>query len=387
MGEPGFNRQLRLAERRRSTQGDATALPPAVVLDDVDGDVLEVSPNRVSGSPVVPSPQRFSIPRTPVSARSHAERPLPDSGPTSLPHTPSSTTKATSVEVLFCGTMRTADSGWFDDGEAWFPAELLGVHHAPASGDTHPAFEPDAEKTVGQGEEQVWVQVAVPVLREQPIIWVKIQAVRPVRTGGVLPTRDDEPVEVSEALDGRFVWYRGAARGRVASASSATLTTRVQLYGRPRGGQKADSRPVADGGIRGAAEESVLNPASGPTIVVDSTTSCLRCPMQGALTVEEAVEMVPLRLLALPALQARHLAPLARALLVRALLLPLACLSSVSLVEMHRCGGQRKAHMPCRILRPVRRPGPSLETKVLVTMPSRRQGHRCSMAARIRWTS
>ena len=73
----GFNRELRLAERRRSSSGDGSARTPppaitaisAVVLDDVDGDVLDASPNRVPGSPAQPSPQRLSIPRTPVSAR------------------------------------------------------------------------------------------------------------------------------------------------------------------------------------------------------------------------------------------------------------------------------------------------------------------------------
>jgi len=217
----GFNRELRLAERRRSSSGDGSARTPppaitaisAVVLDDVDGDVLDASPNRVPGSPAQPSPQRLSIPRTPVSARSLLDRSAladSDSGPASVPGTPVRTTAATSVEVLMEGTMRTAGSEWFHAGQAWFPAELLNVHRAPAADmGPHPAFEDEEQEGAAEEQEEVWVQLRVPVMREQPVLWVRIEAVRRVSQGGVLPSEVAQDVEVSQLLDGRWVWYRG----------------------------------------------------------------------------------------------------------------------------------------------------------------------------------
>ena len=186
----GFNRQLRLAERRRSSMGDGKSKTPpaisAVVLDDVDGDVLDASPNRLPGSPLLPSPQRLSIPRTPVSARSLLERSLVADGPPSVPPTPTST-KATSVEVLLRGTMRTTASEWFDHGEAWFPAEVVNLYRPPSSTQPwHPAFENEAEREEQAHEPQVWVQVRVPALLEQALIWVKIEVVRPVKPAGLV---------------------------------------------------------------------------------------------------------------------------------------------------------------------------------------------------------
>lgn len=163
--------------------------------------MLDASPNRVPGSPALPSPQRLSIPRTPVSGR------VNDSGPPSVPSTPVKTTAATSVEVLLEGTMRTAGSDWFHGGQAWFPAELLNVHcaHAPDTS-SHPAFEDEMQEPAG---EEVWVQVRVPVMREQPVLWVRIEAVRRVNEDGVMPSELGQEVEVSQFCNGRAVWYRG----------------------------------------------------------------------------------------------------------------------------------------------------------------------------------
>ena len=172
--------------------------------------MLDASPNRVPGSPALPSPQRLSIPRTPVSGRSAMDRTAlldPDSGPPSVPSTPVKTTAATSVEVLLEGTMRTAGSDWFHGGQAWFPAELLNVHCAPAPDtSSHPAFEDEMQEPAG---EDVWVQVRVPVMREQPVLWVRMEAVRRVHEDGVMPSELGQEVEVSQLCNGRAVWYRG----------------------------------------------------------------------------------------------------------------------------------------------------------------------------------
>lgn len=207
----GFNRKLRLAENRRSTATEKSKTPPAisaVVLDDVDGDVLDSSPNRVPGSPVLPSPQRISIPRTPVSGRSLLEkRSLLDAV---TPHTPACSTNLTSVEVLLRGTMRTAASPWFRDGEAWFPAELLNLYRAPAPSADHQHFECEIQEEEVSEQGQVWVQVRVPALLEQAIIWVKIESVRRVKNGcNVQPSQVGQDVEVSQMEDGRCIWYRG----------------------------------------------------------------------------------------------------------------------------------------------------------------------------------
>lgn len=300
----GFNRELRLAERRRS-QGEGAAAkartPPAisaVVLDNVDGDVLDGSPNRVPGSPIVPSPQRLSIPRTPVSGRSLLERSLLDSGPPSMPPTPSSTTTATSVEVLFRGTMRTAGSGWFCGGEAWFPAELLDIYRDPAAARStaaHPAFENEEEDSTGPEDVQVWVRVHVPAVLEQPVFWVKIQAVRRVKSGGMLPTIVGEEVEVAEILDGCCIWYRGrlltAPRAGAGGASAGAPA--VQLYGSCRG-MAVDAVPGSCG-TNVVQREGDARQVRGPVLKIPTaadTTRRLRRLVQCSLTADDALDMV-----------------------------------------------------------------------------------------------
>ena len=293
----GFNRELRLAERRRSQgEGGLSAkakTPPAisaVVLDDVDGDVLDGSPNRLPGSPIVPSPQRLSIPRTPVSGRSLLERSQLDS----VPPTPSSTTTATSVEVLFRGAMRTACSGWFLGGEAWFPAELLDIYRDPdaAHAGAHPAFESEVGAT-GPEDAQTWVQVRVPAVLEQPVFWAKIQAVRRVKSGGIQPTTAGEEVEVAQILDGCCIWYRGrlltASR---AGAGADSVAPMVQLYGFCKGvtHETAQQSPG-----KGVSEQGESRQVSGPILKIATAaeaTRRLRRPLQCQLNADDALDMV-----------------------------------------------------------------------------------------------
>lgn len=299
----GFNRELRLAERRRSQGEDSSSTnkaktPPAisaVVLDDVDGDVLDGSPHRVPGSPIIPSPQRLSIPRTPVSGRSLLERSLLDSGPPSVPPTPSSTTTATSVEVLFRGTMRSACSGWFYGGEAWFPAELLDIYRDPAAprNGEHPAFENETQDTAGLDDVQIWVQVRVPAALEQPVFWVKMQAVRRVKSGGVQPTVAGEEVEVAQILDGCCIWYRGRLLAAPRDGTGAgSVAPTVQLYGFCQG----IAHEVEEGQWQDGSEQGEARQARGPTIKIlpADTPRRLRRPLQCLLSAEDALDMVTL---------------------------------------------------------------------------------------------
>jgi hypothetical protein len=123
--------------KSRRSLTEKTAGPLTVSCDD-EGEteqyILETAPGSAYSrpqsppsptSPFSPSPRRLRLRCTPDSTR--APEALDDSCRSSFA-TPSKNEKQILVEFLVFGCLRTAESSWYPNTSAWFPAELHQVH-------------------------------------------------------------------------------------------------------------------------------------------------------------------------------------------------------------------------------------------------------------------